>query len=73
MTTQPHQTSQSCGCNVQYVGQRCRFHASPLATEWVKDMPIRNITNGWVLANGNLYLFVRCPDGVTRTVQVARA
>ncbi len=32
--------------------------------------PISSVYDGWVLKNGDLYLLVRCSDGVNRTTIV---
>lgn len=34
----------------------------------IAAQPVTNIVDGWRLENGDFYLFVKCPDGVTCTV-----
>lgn len=34
------------------------------------DLPISSITDGWSLKDGSLHLFVRCADGVVRTMTI---
>jgi len=34
------------------------------------QVSIKHITDGWVIENGDLYLWVTCDDGVTRTIRI---
>lgn len=35
-----------------------------------RNEPVRNVVDGWKLSNGNLVLYVKCEDGVTREVVI---
>jgi hypothetical protein len=36
--------------------------------EEIEQLPIKNITGAWKLKNGDLYLIVKCSDGIERTI-----
>lgn len=41
-------------------------------TKSISEEPVANIVDGWVLKNGQLYLCVKCEDGVYRWIIIDR-
>lgn len=49
--------------------KRLNKRLDPIETrKMILEQPIKNIVDGWTLENGDLYVFVECPDGVNYAI-----